>query len=294
MKKYNIANDLTVSLGNIPNLEYRAMVISNEGISDILNNIPSMFTSRIEAISNIFTTAFIKLGSKDIEDLTLQSSNLFKLNPDVIKIINNVEYGNVKDLKIPGIIGLKVDLLNLTSSIKPVIESININLISMLDQTDTVVSRMISDPDYRKSFSPKNTYTNYLKSLDISDDFIKSVIDSNVRTDITTIGAMLPNISSLSTVFDNLQYNNKSFNNKLFKEMRDKTVKLADKTNVLYKLFTSQDIDSLTRESLLELAAVLEYTAQYVTISTSVFYLLNQTNDVTSAMIKILKEKGMK
>lgn len=291
MKNLNIALDMNDTLASVPNLEYRALALSTEGISDFVTNIATMFTDRIKTVSEIFTLTSSKLDTPNMKDLTIQGKNLYKINNDVITIAQKGDYSKLEAIKIPGIIGLNVDFLTLTNNMQPILESINANMITMLANADTVISKMISDANYRTSFSPKIGYKNFEEIVAMPEIFINSIIDPKVKTDITTVRAMIPNITSITTIYKNLQSNNNVFNYKLFLDMKELTIKLSEKSDTLYNLFVNQDIDKATRQSLIELGGNLEYIAKYVTSATSVFYLLNQTNDIFSATVKILKQK---
>lgn len=159
LKEHNQLMMKTLSLTNVVNN------ISNESASSYLKEISSFFSNKIKSLSELFTTNIkdrLKFKDSDkpnafIIDLKNELKNT--------QVFNKVNYSDIKQLKVPTVIGLNTDLYSASKIIIPLLDKIKDNSLDFLDRLDVVTSKLISDQDYRLKVGPEELNSNTIEMI---------------------------------------------------------------------------------------------------------------------------------
>lgn len=286
--KMNIAKEYVNSLEEIQYLSTRADILSNESISDIVSKISKYFANSFNGIINSFITSNNKLNSVSKRDLSVQAKDILDLTNDIKYIVKNVKMKDVASKEIGAILGLNMNLYDLSNELKIRSTNINSKLLVALDELDTIVSKLLVDNDYRIQRKPINVSVDIVTDHNYNDELIAKAINPSSVDDLIRVDKLLPNISSLPIIQDNLIKSNNEFTYKFIKNISSIISTLVKKMNMLYDRMDSEDI-VVSKTMLKTLAYTVDDTAKYVTSSTHIFYLLQQTNTTLLNTVRGIK-----
>ena len=289
MNEVNVNKELHEVLATIPNLGYRSDALATEDMGVYINKIGDFFTNKIPKITSLLGISSERLGKIDKKDISEQVKSLLKAQKDYQGIKDTVDYATVRNVETPVMLGQQITMIDIVTKLKPLIDDIKTHLLKDIDSIDTVVSKMIGDIQHRKSAKIKNKFNDIDQRDQVIITAINEIINPSGTKDRLPIKDVTSNISSLGDLLTGLQELNLQYTYKEILLVKAAIKKLYDKTETLYEILTDTDLDVVSKGSLNELSYGLEYMAQYITSSITVFYILNQTTDNTKAMIKLLQ-----
>jgi len=281
----NINKHRLSNLNKVPNLTYRASVLSNEGIGDVFKSISDFFSSKIESFVNIFRS-----NGDELKNMNFNGKQLFKLSKDINEIEKKYSFSTIRPIEVSTIMGLKVNLLDLTGSVNKGVDIINENLLKSLDELDSVVSKMLADEEFRKSVRKSYDFDYVMRAQIALGQIVEDVIDSKSTKEVFTVGELIPNVNSLNVVNKQLIDVNKKINEKTLKKVEEEIDKITEKVEALYEAMSDKDIDKASKQSLLVLSNGLEQVAKLITNSISVYYILMKENDTMVNTVKNIKQ----
>ncbi len=286
----NVIKDNNDVIKSIPNLVERANMLSTEDFDTFVKNISSFFTNKIHSISEVFSTNSRRTSEISEKDLNVFVKELVNLKKDMEWVVNNVKYNEVSYIKIPVMLGSKTNLVETLHILKVLMDSINKNLDSSLEYTDTFVSKVLTDKNFRLSTRPIKQNKEKDELIETFYKSLNNLIDENGTTDNKKVSELLPNISSLELVYQDIINIAKGTSIKDIRSIENKLTKISEKTNELYNLLLENKDTEISRVVINELAYDLETTAKLVTNVVSVIHVYNQTVTTIKFLIQRLKK----
>lgn len=293
MNKENILIERDNVISTIPNLIFRAESLSTEGMGVYVNEVSEYFTNKIKDIANIFSTSKKRTEVVSKKELTEQAKDLIKLRGTVNDIIKNTEMKNVANVETPVILGMSVNMLVATELILSISKYSTSDILENLDDLDTLISNMLSSKDARSKSTP---YTNYdsdiYKNNEHLENVIAKIINKNGTIDRKPVIEVTPNIKSIQTIYDNLRKMNTMFDYTTMSKIKEDVSKLSSKVELLEEVLSDKNIGNVSKSALNELAYNLEIMAHYVTNAITIFYIVNQLNDMFGSLCKVINIKN--
>jgi len=285
----NINKTRLEKLDVLPDMTFRVLALSNEGIGDMFKSINEFFTSKLDTFVSKFRD-----DSTEVKELSMNGRVLNQVNKDVNTILKNYKYSGIMDISTPTIVGLQVSLIELTASLNSSLITVNKSLIPYLETLDSDISKMISDKDYRNSLKEIKNYKNIVNDNQVLSDNISSWIDPMVKSDVAKIKTLVPNVSSIKDLHSELLKVNKLMNEKDLATIEKLISNISEKIDTLKDVMVSGEVTKASKASLTNLANGIDECAKLVTNSVSVYAILNQTNDVYVKMVKQIIAYGKK
>jgi len=286
-KNIRVVNDATLSA--IPELQFRAEAINYETIGTEGFGFTEMFSKPLTTISDI-----LKNGIHSLKGVSFSFSSKedYKMITSIKNIKQNVKYYNVESIKIPIMLGSKLDLLTTVNKLYDIKEHLTINTLSILNDTNTYVDMMLSNANFRKSNKPFKIDKLY---MDVSNDLynaVNDVISDNVTVDRKSVDNLIPNLDSLSTINDKLNSITSTLDSKLLKQINKAIGKIVKSVDILEKEFMAEskkgDINS---NRLVELSYRIEKSAKIVTLHSSLIHIVKQTENTFKHLVETLDKK---
>jgi len=286
----NIVCDNENMLKEIPNLTKRCEIMSNENLGSYIGEIASYFTNKLVDLKNSLLSSTTHVDENNVSDTLILMTDL---KQDMLYIIEHAKYTEYSSVKIPSILGLQLNLLDATSELNVMFKLVNDNILDVLNDLDTTVSKVMSDKNYRISTRPVNT------RYDISDMNIKihkgitKIIDGNGTRDIYKLSELIPNMKSINLVYDDLVNMSKNTGVSNMINVKLQTTKLSSKIDTLYHILKDNKEMEISKVVLNNISYQLEETAILVSNYVSVLYIYNQIISTNTAIIKRIRTSIM-
>ena len=254
-------------------------LLATEGI---FTDIKDFFIKRFKDVANLFS--FKKDSSLIVDNVILKE--LIKEKSKVMSIAKELNYSEVSVIKAPTVAGMSVTILKATELLLPITNILENKIILELNNLDTTMSKVLSDDEYCKSNKPiAKVETDYKDQLQ---DTLSNIITETTNVDVTTIGKLLPNLSCLDTIIENIIRLGNIVDLDKIEEM-NKLIKLVyEKTIEVSNIFKNKDrvISKRVLDNLIEQTKVV---AEACTLTAAHYNLINQLVNTTRAVIKILE-----
>lgn len=267
-------------------------MLSTEDFGVFIKNISGFFTNKINIISSIFTSNGNRTPRSLDKEYNVFVKDLMDYKNVVPKIVSNVKYMNVEKVIVPSVVGLRNNLPNSTPILVEAIKSINDNLEKLIDVTDTEISKILTDKEYRTSTRIVRIDSDFYGFSSTLNKCIEGLMDPKLLVDTKPLNAVLPNMSSLNQVYTDIV--NISTNNtfKHLKELEKQINNLADRTNILYDYIKNDKEGKLEVSKVVinRLSELLELSADCITDSVTILHMYNQVTGMTTSTIEILKK----
>lgn len=275
-----------------PEMTKLGNMLSTEDFGVFIKNISGFFTNKIDVISNIFSTNGSRTNKTLDKEYNVFVKDLMEYKNVVPKIVNNVKYMNVEKITVPSVVGLKNNLPNTTPILVNAIKEINNNLLNLIDLTDTEISKILADKDYRTSTRIVRLDGVYYQFKNILTKCIEDLMDPKLLVDTKPLNAVLPNMSSLNQVYNDIVSITTSNTFKSLKELESNINQLAERTNYLYDYIKNDKEGKLEISKVVinRLSELLELSADSITDSVTILHIHNQVTSMTTSTIDILKK----
>ena len=289
MENYNLIEDMENVLNKNDKLRpYTDMLSMEEGF---LRSIHSYITKSLDGISKTFMGNFSKLAEIIDGSKLLDVGNIKSLAIKSSTDLKNVKYANVENRLSPVVVGLKVNLLVYNETLLKHID-VESKVIDILEKTSNLLSNIMSDESFRKSFKPRDLGLNEISTLSnrMRDDFSK-LIDSKALHDRLPVNKLVPNIASITPLAHSTAIlANKLKYNKMT-EVKSKISDISEKIDMLVTYIEDKDNNFVIAKNNMDaLADALDTTGELVTIYSTLFMLVNQEIGMVSNLITIVKE----
>lgn len=276
----NLALAYHTDLKEIPNLYERAtMVASNEDFNTYVSNIASFFTEKMKVISNSFDHSVQQLFGLNKEQDNYNVTSIINLQKE-LQAIAGTKMIDIEKIQTPILLGMKLNLLETLSVLSVCFDTINKELIPMLKETDSTVSKVMSNKDFRLQTKPlKDKYSSFI----INDTLmtkIEDMIDVNGVKDRTNLINVFPNIDSFRVSYDSIMKLSESASVTKINEIKDYSKIISEKVDVLYKHLSDNKDFKISKEVLNYLGYTLEDAAKSITSAITVIYIYNQSVDI--------------
>lgn len=258
--------------------------ISNESAGSFIKDISQFFSGKLASLTefiNTQVTTRLNFKAKEKDNAftvnllnTLKDANLAKVN-----------YGNVRKLIVPCVVGLETNMVDASKNCAIYLNRIENEAFQHLENLDVTVSKVIADPDYRLTTRPiiqDNKAADLVKDLDNN---LKRMFDTKKITDTDHFENLFPNINSVKLVADTLVSGGKFINLDNMQALEKTIASIAEKTNILVDQMSDKSYE-ISKEVSRSLTIQLETCAQLVTSSVSYFHYYNQLVSVTDMCIK--------
>lgn len=280
---YNIAkknNDLYDSLNS---LTYLSTTISTEGVSSFLEKVTSFFVSKVGYVREALGITSSE-ANKVSSDVNVHVKELIDLKKSMQSIISNKSYASIEKDRVMSPVGIKVDLVKLSNELKSVMKLTDNEVFECIERLDTYVSSVLNDVDFRTQTKPQSIDKEAIKYADRLYSNLNTCIDSKKIEDTRLVKELLPNLSSLDKVYDNLiDISNYTSVNKL-NNINKAIENVYAKTEVLeQELGGKYEVSKVILKKLIE---DLENNAKLITVYVNTIYLYNQTVICVNTLIK--------
>lgn len=286
---YNVATENNKIYDQLDTLTFMAGNISTEGVGSFINKISSFFASKIAYVREAVSMSANILNRVD-NDINIYAQELKKSKKDMLYIVNNLSYTLLENARVMTPVGLDTDLLEACKELKDGLKIFNTDVLRCLEELDMYVSQVLNDKEFRtqtKPQKPEKDPANY--ATRIHSILNKCVSTKNVE-DTKLIKEILPNISSLQKVYEQLMELASASHVNILKQINEYIGSIEAKVAILEKdLTTDMEISKVVLKKLVE---DLESNARLVTTSVNMMYFYNQLVLCVNNIIK--KFKNMK
>lgn len=281
--------DLSVYLSPTPRLElqedYQAGLQSLSSIKNFFNSVLDNLDNLKEKL-HIFNTIYRDKNINEFKEIK-------QLKGKVDKIISTKKYENVMNIKIAGIAGLK-SLPLAANELPDLLDAVNANTLKGLEEVENILSEFIADIDFRKSYTFK--YSSLLGKLREShtevDRKISAFVDLSIIADSMPIKNIIPNLQTLSLVYDKMYSAGEKTNTAQLSEINKKVFDISDKVDIIEKIIETNS-DSFSKTSINGLADLLsEYSRQLKTHSL-VYYLTAEVLKIYINIVDVVEDSKL-
>ena len=281
--------DLSVYLSPTPRLElqedYQAGLQSLSSIKNFFNSVLDNLDNLKEKL-HIFNTIYRDKNINEFKEIK-------QLKGKVDKIISTKKYENVMNIKIAGIAGLK-SLSLAANELPDLLDAVNANTLKGLEEVENILSEFIADIDFRKSYTFK--YSSLLGKLREShtevDRKISAFVDLSIIADSMPIKNIIPNLQTLSLVYDKMYSAGEKTNTAQLSEINKKVFDISDKVDIIEKIIETNS-DSFSKTSINGLADLLsEYSRQLKTHSL-VYYLTAEVLKIYINIVDVVEDSKL-
>ena len=281
--------DLSVYLSPTPRLElqedYQAGLQSLSSIKNFFNSVLDNLDNLKEKL-HIFNTIYRDKNINEFKEIK-------QLKGKVDKIISTKKYENVMNIKIAGIAGLK-SLSLAANELPDLLDAVNANTLKGLEEVENILSEFIADIDFRKSYTFK--YSSLLGKLREShrevDRKISAFVDLSIIVDSMPIKNIIPNLQTLSLVYDKMYSAGEKTNTAQLSEINKKVFDISDKVDIIKKIIETNS-DSFSKTSINGLADLLsEYSRQLKTHSL-VYYLTAEVLKIYINIVDVVEDSKL-
>lgn len=284
LKEHNKYMDRTLGLINMVNN------MSNESDSSFLKEISTFFSSKIQGLVNLFS-------SNVNERLKFKSND--KLNAFVVElkesikktsVFSKVQYNEIKNLKVPTVIGLNTDLMTATKTISPLLDIIRNNSLEHLDNLDVLTSKIVTDQDFRLKTRSDPDYFKIEDDVRSLDKGLNKIFNTKNLNDMDSFGNLFNNNNSVKTVAEALVGIGSGITLDNIKDLEERISSITEKINVLIDQLKDKEFE-LSKVVLNDYSKTIEACSQYVTSCISVIQAYNQLVVVTKTIINMVYDK---
>lgn len=280
---YNIAKKNNDLYDNLNSLTYLSTTISTEGVSSFLEKVTSFFVSKVGYVREALGITSSE-ANKVSSDVNVHVKELIDLKKSMQSIISNKSYASIEKDRVMSPVGIKVDLVKLSNELKSVMKLTDNEVFECIERLDTYVSSVLNDVDFRTQTKPQSIDKEAIKYADRLYSNLNTCIDSKKIEDTRLVKELLPNLSSLDKVYDNLiDISNYTSVNKL-NNINKAIENVYAKTEVLeQELGGKYEVSKVVLKKLIE---DLENNAKLITVYVNTIYLYNQTVICVNTLIK--------
>lgn len=268
--------------------------LATEDFASFISKVGDFFKSKLNSIKEIFSiTANEKQAvgaiSNSITNLNSEMKRTFKLSEDVSKKGGSF-FSSVDSIIVPTIPGINVDFLTLTKELSSKTDLIINNVKPLLSEIDTYLSKLNNDEDFRTSITPGTIDKKVKEISDSLNVSLTKMIDTKKIDDKTELKNILPNLSSIKDISNNLQNSLITKDLKLLGNIYDLNNNIANKLDNLINLLNKNPKLYISKIRLDEMLNVLKYSSQMITDVSAYIRLTDASYKVFDVIITKLEK----
>lgn len=288
LKQHNILMRKTIGATGI------LKIVSNEDESSFLKKVTSFFIDKVSSLCDVFKSNENRLSSKydTLKQRNVYTEELLKLRKDVIDITNTKDYFTIKHYNTPTVVGMRGNLLDILSVLEKGFELINKDLFENVEDLDVFLSTLISVEDTK--FNSRDTLPNdnVIKLNKQLDKILRDAIDPKKVIDVDKIENLIPNLSSLKSVYERTINLESYTTSKAMLELQNSVSSITEKVNILISSLEDEEYE-ISKAMLKKVTTDMENTAQLVTNAASYLHLYNQLQFVVKNLILTIKDPSV-
>lgn len=271
------------------NLNYQYNVGYHTEVFDgIFQNVKGFFTTGLQNIGNWFQS--IKERTPD----PIPHFYKFKdTHHDVTKFCKNADnYLKYASVEIPYMSGCKVAYPVFIELLCKVTDKHSYIVMTMIDELDSYVSKLLSDSNYRLSHKPENKTKPMAEAKSFADAvevLNHDLIDPKLYRDTLLFEQFTPNLSELIKAGDRLE----GLSKVILKDNIDKTLhrakSVSDKVKSLVNELMIKENTQCTKTALDNLKSKVEVSAHAVTALSTYYYFVSEAVKIYKVLPKVLK-----
>jgi len=283
-----LSQPISVDLRDYANL--LGGTLSTEGF-DVLSHIPEFFTNKLSVVASYFTTQNDAISNIDIKKYNVYFKDLDKSRRKITLAKGGIEYVMVKRRLVPAIIGVNVDVLQLTTTLRESNSEIMTNLIPLLKETSVVVAKLVTDKEFRLSSRPVIINKKYAKMVTSITKNLDSVTDHKSISDTSKVSDLAPTIMHIVEACNIAVTYGNSTTVDFYKEIQKEVDIISSYTDSLYDALVS-DGKSIKKQRIQEVSEYLNAAANAVTMSINTMYLSSQSAIQLVSLVDAVTHKG--
>lgn len=290
MKNTNIVKDLEERLDKHESLENYVGMLSLE--SGFIKTINAYVLKGMDKVEELLNFNVEKISDILSINKSIDISEIKKLALKVNNELKDIKYVDVEDRQSPVIIGLNTNLLVYNETMLKYVGTIDTMVTDSLSNTSNLLSNIMSDESFRKSFKPKDFGIDKIREFNsiIRHDLGK-LVDVNAKHDRLAVNRLVPNIASISTLTNNTATlaNKLKLNN--LDEVKEKIAEISDKVGMLTDYIEDKNNEfTIAKTNMDTLARALDVNGELVTLYSTLYMLINQQIGMVTNLIEIIKE----
>lgn len=275
-------------LEELPELQRYAVLVAVE--DGFISNISDYVISKFDKMGNIFknlTTIDSKVQNRIFNQEGLK---LLKLKPKVATAIANNTYPYVKGIKIPVPLGFNTTLLNAIELLTNDLPLYTSEVYKIVDTCETLVSKFGSDDKFVSSNRPANKFKVETKQLDTLNTSLATMITTKKPKDKLPYGDLVYNLSDLDKIYTKLTALAIHKHQAKLSKVDDAITRISSAVKYIVSDMQNNPLRVIDSKRLDELGTLLEITAQYVSVSTTMMYLSAQVINTYKEIITKLNK----
>ena len=288
----NILHEGNIMFKDIDEYEDR-LRISMEGLDTYLSGLKNFFLRKFTSLSNIIgkissdTLPTVRVGKGEYNT---EIKHLIALKSSLASTAEYLKYDNYAEKSFPTIPGLKVDYLELSTKLADIVPSIKENVYKDVDEADSVVGRYLGDEGYRIASYVDTKAGDEIKArAEQYYAMLNSVIDDKLFADTTKFKNMVPNLSSLITVVDNIAIAGDGLTLEFLKNLNIKLEALSAKVKTLLDVVQKNPSMQSSKVVTKYLSSIVYDVANEVSYAIAIVHLVNESATMMKYVINQIK-----
>lgn len=267
--------------------------LSMEGLDTYLTGLKNFFLRKFTSLSNIIgkissdTLPTVRVGKGEYNT---EIKHLIALKSSLASTAEYLKYDNYAEKSYPTIPGLKVDYLELSIKLADIVPSIKENVYKDVDEADSVVGRYLGDEGYRIASYVDTKAGDEIKArAEQYYAMLNSVIDDKLFADTTKFKNMVPNLSSLITVVDNIAIAGDGLTLEFLKNLNIKLEALSAKVKTLLDVVQKNPSMQSSKVVTKYLSSIVYDVANEVSYAIAIVHLVNESATMMKYVINQIK-----
>lgn len=257
------------------------------GFSDIISSVVNYFSDGFKAFSNFFNKSDLILSKNQPLPHFAKCEKSMKIVNDIVREPGDI-YGKVMNFKVPYLQGCIMQLDDLTNRLTALAPNHREIVLAYLNEVDTMVSKLVSDNDYLSGSRGEELSEKAVAAKDFVDK-VKALNEElfdrrSDKTDIRPISQVIPNITSLGIIRDNL----KELYNYADRDFLPKAISIAN--GIHAKLRHISKDSKMSKNNLKGVSDRLLIAAESLTYLGTYYFLITQSILSFDALVKTIDE----
>ena len=264
-------------------------ILSTEG--NFVTSISSFVIGKFQPFAKFFDDSKKELPAVT-KNVNAHGKALLKVKKD-LRGMGDLKYSAIADITTPVMVGTHLSLLDGLQELVPAMKDVQTNLIPILENCEEYVNKFIGDEEFLSSNRPATLNKDLAKKPVALDTVIRTIISKDSLVDRRSVGELIPNTSSILTVYELAMELSKMMDVKLLKSVNDRVNDLTSSVEYIYEFLSDNKVSGTTnyeKSKITALAYNLEHTAHYLSVAMSIIHISNQHIDMTTGMIKQIKK----
>ena len=204
---------------------------------------------------------------------------LLALEEDVRAIRDNANYDIIKLVKVQIPPGLKIRMNKAVDIILPAITLEVQNTLVILNDIDTLISKMIQDVQYLASTTPIKHDLSAQKVTNALEKYANEILTTKAVADVDTYEKVYGNINHLIYSYNKVTKDDFPIGADHLSKLFSVTNSIGEKVNILIETLENEEDIKMSKVVAQELGATLDDTARLVTASVATIELYNEILD---------------